>query len=262
MKIIEIVDIVASLTALLALVISVRQEHVLRGQAKDLRSQARLSRSHKKMLDSINDALTTRHIGQFPDYMKTIVDLVGKSNKNVTILCDFPAYGCFSAPSDFLAYRQTLERKIEEGKLVRITSLDSPSRGALSREQFSLEEKDLGKWEEWKTKNQERLTIFLNSHGGTTVGDLTLKHFTYLLEEEDQRMLKRPFKKENSTATKEYIPVYFWIIDESEAVFSIPSFTERATEHGFHTSDHRLILGLKDLEARYRSRNSMAQMTS
>src|SRR5216684_3064260 len=67
------------------------------------------------MLDAILRTQSTRHIGQFPDYIAFIAQFIAGAQKEVAILCDFPAYGSFSAHHDFLKYRQVIETKIDEG---------------------------------------------------------------------------------------------------------------------------------------------------
>ena len=47
------------------------------------------------------------------------------------------------------------------------------------------------------------------------------------------------------------LPVFYWIIDDTKAVFSIPSFTGFNIEQGFLTSDANLIKALKDTNITY-----------
>jgi hypothetical protein len=221
----------------------------IRAQAKDIRSQAELSESHAKILNSILLTQSTHHIGQFPDYISAIAELIGQAKKGIVILCDFPAYGSFSASHDFLKYRHAIERKIDEDVPVKITYLSPACRLALTREQFSKEEKI---WDGWKKKNHERFRAFLQSHDSEiSVDDLSIEQFAAFLEEEDVRMVDETFARADTLPTDTYIPLYFWLIDESSAVFAIPSFSEKSTEHGFYTLDPHLISGFLDIEARY-----------
>jgi hypothetical protein len=235
------------------------QAGVIQGQAAILQAQAQVSESHKKELEShkntldlILRGLSTHHIGQFPEYIMPIANLVEEAKGEIVILCDFPAYGSFSAPHDFLRYRQALERKMDEGKDVRITCLDAEARVQLSHEQFSVEPKT---WDKWKKRqaNHERLLAFLSStENNTNIAELTVNRFAMLLEEQDARLLKQNLLVANVKEISGHIPLYFWLIDGEKAIFSIPSFSEKASEHGFYTIDPHLITGLQDLEARYR----------
>jgi len=227
------------------------QAKEIRAQAKDIRSQAKLSKTHANMLDSILRSMSTRHIGQFPEYIITIANLIENAKKEIVILCDFPAYGSFSAPHDFLRYKHAIERKIDQGVKVRLTCLSSVSRTELAHEQFSREEK---MWDEWKQqpKKHELFRSLLKSHGSDiSVDALSVDQFAAFLEQEDVRMLKETFTQADVLQIGAYIPLYFWLIDGGDAVFAIPSFSEKSTEHGFYTLDPHLIAGFLDIEARY-----------
>lgn len=49
---------------------------------------------------------------------------------------------------------------------------------------------------------------------------------------------------------RDHVPVYFWLVDE-QAIFSIASHPEKTLEHGFVTSDRRLIAALLEMKDRY-----------
>jgi len=220
------------------------QKKRLAEQSKDIRRLGKISKDH----DIILRALSTRRLGQFPDYMTPIAELIEKAEREIVILCDFPAYGSFSAPQEFLRYRHALEQKISEEKIVRVTCLDADGRKALTYEQFPEP-----KWEEWRSRQKKRLRAFLHFHGSEAdADDLSIEQFAMLLEQEDVRVLDESLLHADKAFINAHLPLYFWLIDGKAAIFSIPSFTEKATEHGFFTLDEHLILGLLDLEARYR----------
>src|SRR6185436_2212625 len=195
------------------------QAGVIQGQAETLQAQAQISESHKKELEShkntldlILRGLSTHHIGQFPEYILPIASLVEEAKSEIVILCDFPAYGSFSAPHDFLRYRQALERKMDEGKDVRITCLDAEARVQLSHEQFSAGPT----WDKWKKRqiNHERLLAFFHStESNASIAELTVDQFAMLLEEQDARLLKQNLLVANVKEIDGHIPLYFWLID-------------------------------------------------
>jgi hypothetical protein len=229
------------------------QAKQLREQAADIRSQAELSESHAKMLDAILRTQSTRHIGQFPDYIARIAQFIGEAKKEVAILCDFPAYGSFSAHHDFLKYRQAIETKVDEGLRVKITCLDSSSRVSLVHQQFSAEERI---WEEWRQapQNRDRLKTFIQAHAGEISADsISAEQFAALIEEEDSRTLKTYYAGAEIVQTKEHIPFYCWLVDGDSAIFAIPSFSEKSLEHGFSTLDPHLISGFEGIRSRYDS---------
>ena len=260
MDAVRMIEVIGFPVGVLALILGVVHLHEIRAQAKqirtqaaDIRSQAELSQRHSVMLDAILRTQSTRHIGQFPDYIAFIAQFIAGAQKEVSILCDFPAYGSFSAHHDFLKYRQAIETKIDEGVSVKITCLDSAGRANLVHQQFSAEERT---WKTWKNEpqNAERLKTFLQPHSGKTTADsLTVAQFVALLEEEDMRTLNTYYAGAEIIQTKEYIPFYFWLVDENSAIFAIPSFSERSLEHGFSTLDPHLISGFDGIRNRYSS---------
>ena len=59
-------------------------------------------------------------------------------------------------------------------------------------------------------------------------------------------MLEQVFSGSVKKHTLDVIPIFFWIADGREAIFSFPSI--RAGEYGFLTTDQQLIRGLLDTE--------------
>ena len=220
-------------------------------QVKKLSKLAASAEKHLSTLKEVQRELTTQPIGKFPRYLEPIANLLKQAKKEIIILCDFPAYGSFSAHQDFVAYRHVIERKIDDGLKVEITCLDLPGRLKLFHEQFSEEERN---WETWKVKpeNSERIQKLLRSHGlDKRVANITFEEFTGLLENDNQRLLTETFIQTKRQEINAHIPIYFWIVDDGSAIFAIPSYSRRAVEHGFKTLDRNLIVGFKDLRARY-----------
>jgi hypothetical protein len=48
-----------------------------------------------------------------------------------------------------------------------------------------------------------------------------------------------------------HLPVFLWIADDEEAVFSIPTYGSGVTEFGFHTTDKELVTALARIWERY-----------
>jgi hypothetical protein len=47
--------------------------------------------------------------------------------------------------------------------------------------------------------------------------------------------------------------IFFWIVDDLEAIFAVASHTEKVLEHGFFTRDPRLIESFKAMRDLYRT---------
>src|ERR1051325_10025570 len=62
-------------------------------------------------LENIQDGLSTRYLGNYPAFFRQIVKVVGSAQKNLVIVCDFPAYGSFSEPSTFEDYSYAIKKR-------------------------------------------------------------------------------------------------------------------------------------------------------
>jgi hypothetical protein len=243
-------EILGIILGFVALYLAIRHLREIRPLVYDLKTQVKLAKDHTDKLDSIRSAMPTHPIGPFPDCIRHIASLMEKANKEIIILCDFPAYGSFSAPHDFLPYRQVIEQKIDKGLKVEITCLKSERRIDLIHEQFSKGERE---WETWKRRHVQE---FLKAHHrDVTVEELTYTQFTSFLEEENLRILRmfrEAFTKDDAKIHEvdAHIPIYFWIVDDS-AIFTIPIFSKTAIEHGFQTSDKDIIRGFRAIRDRY-----------
>lgn len=54
-----------------------------------------------------------------------------------------------------------------------------------------------------------------------------------------------------------YMPLFFWLVDDSVAIFAILSLSKRAIEHGFRTIDEKLITALLEMRDRYHNGPSL-----
>jgi hypothetical protein len=234
-------EIIGLVLGIVALVLAVFHSYEIRKTAAELQS--------------VSETLPTRHIGQFPDYLVHIAGVVERAKKSVCVLCDFPAYGSFSAPEAFLQYRQALEqllaRRNDDRVSVTLTCLIGKNRVEMIKEQFSREHRE---WETWKREAHprtklERLIELRNR--ATTVDDLSFDAFVNYLEDEDLRAIEGMFNGAKIREVDAYVPLYFWLVDGKEAIFALPSFSEGSTEYGFYTRDSALIEGLVEVLNRY-----------
>jgi hypothetical protein len=217
----------------------------------EIRKVMRDAKNHTTALEEVRGSLSTRYIGQFPQYYPTIVDLIARAKRSVIIFCDFPAYGSLTDPKSWLNYKQILERKMQQDDMkVAVTCLDKERRQAFVREQ--LFQPGNG-WNEWKTNpvSVEQLKTLLKWHGiKKDVKDLGEDEFFQVLEFDEERMLNETFARAETCELESYVPLHFWLIDDDvSAIFAIPSVS--AIEYGFSTTDPRLISALKDMRDRY-----------
>lgn len=262
------VETIGLILAVLAFVVGIwhlREIRIVLSEVKTVIREARVledqAQSHASAIDEVKRSLSTRYIGQYPEYLSQIVALIKGAREQIVIFCDCPAYGRFSDPNGWLEYRQEIERKDRQRVHISITCLNKKSRSQFNREQFAREMKD---WDQWKQTAvaKERIKELLDYHAPSkTIETLSADGFQDLLEEADSHMLRETFARAEKRDTGSYMPVYFWIVDRDRAIFSIPSFHEETTEYGFITSDQQLISAFTEVLRRYHREESPLELS-
>jgi len=239
-----------------------RQAGAMQDQADEMQHQADVMRGQadesRQAFTKMQGSISTRYIAPFPGYFKDIVALIDKAEERIDIFCDLPAYGNFSSHHHFLDYKHKLENKLgqrdKRGRrlTIKMTCLSKEGRSALFEEQFGHDDD----WEKKKHSANFRtlLVDFLEEHQRLSELDgLTRDTFSGLLEEEDNLMLTKVLSRATITETKDHVPIYFWLIDESEAIFAIPIPGDEELEYGFTTTDANLIRCFTKMRNRYNS---------
>jgi len=246
----SIIEVVGVLVGLMAIILAFRHAQDLKKIVGEMQGQAKESR---QALTEMQGSISTRYIAHFPLYFKDIVALIDEAQARIDIFCDVPAYGNFSSRRHFLDYRHKLENKLEQGLTIEITCLSKEGRSALFKEQFFGHDAD---WEKKKHSDDFRplLAGFLDAHGKhSELDSLTLDTFFGMIEEEDNLMLTKFLSRATITETKAHVPIYFWLIDGSKAIFAIPILSDKEREHGFVTTDSSLIKAFSSMRKRYNS---------
>jgi len=235
--------IVAIVGLIVALVIGLWHIRGIRHVELDVRQQY-------ANLEVIRASVSTHFLKEFPHCLEDIVNLINKAQREVVILCDFPAYGSFSNPADFLKYRQAIERKIQDGISITITCFREARQKTVCAEQFAAVDENLESLKGNKAA-LDKLQRFLKFYAPSqTVDKLTKTEFLNLLTTQDDRMLRESFSGAIVHPVDAHLSLYFWVIDGAQAVFSIPVISDRASEYGFYTSDGRLIMAFEDMLSR------------
>ena len=194
---------------------------------------------------------STRYLGTFPDFLDDIITVVDHSRRNLTVACDFPGYADFTDPDKSVDYLQRIRQRKKDAK-VELICMDAATRQKYLDQQFPKAE-----WEAWekdatrgtdeKTRKIER---FLASYGRKTTRVDTREQLFRVMNDVDEEVLRVTFLGDFIAASNEF-PIYFWIADCKEAVFSIATPSQNGVEHGFYTKDPSLIKALLDLRGRY-----------
>lgn len=233
----EIIGTAATTVTFIALALAV-------WQLRDARSQAR-------SLTAIHRSLSTRYVGLFPEYLSQIADLIDSAKQSITVFCDFPAYGCFSNPEGWLLCRHAYERKLMSGVNVTLMSLSESARRALMTKYYGIE------WFTHKNASdgefRSKIEAYLAMNAGCIDGnDVTVEQLTAMFADEDRRALAATFSRAQVVEISEYVPLYFWIVDNRQAMFAFPGYTDLSLEYGFSTTDQKLLTAFFEVVERYR----------
>jgi len=201
-----------------------------------------------KSLEAMKGAISTHYLTEFPGFMPEVIDLLRTACSSVLIFTDIPAYGQFSARHDWVRYSRAIEDLKDEVTL-QLICLDHDRRVSFYHE--FLQEKP---WNEWKgePKNRERLELLQKARPGSfEIESLDEETFIGLLEETNQSMIQGALARTKPVEIRAFMPVFFWLVDGTRAIFSIPALHEGHTEYGFSTTDKNLIDALCDMGDRY-----------
>lgn len=203
---------------------------------------------HVYELRHVRKSISTHYLGEFPEFLPNIREIVESARHDLVIACDFPGYGDFSDPDNALKYLQALRVRQSDKKLrIEFTCLDERRRDEYMRSQFPSSE-----WSNWKENEQQRAQVeeFLRLNGRSKERPQTLGELFAIMTEVDRDTLRQTFLN-NEIQTSQHMPIYFWVADCRRAVFSIATPTEKGVEHAFLTSDHSLIKAVLELRVRY-----------
>lgn len=254
-------------------------------QLSDARKQGEVLGTHTDRLQTISRRMSTQYEGEFPRFLPRITELISEADKELTIFCDFPAYGALSGGKDFREYKEAIERK--KGKMkekLRFVYLEAKERKGVLDRQFNADDTEERGWNDWKKElgKKELLESFFKEHGPEDVKGLIERYPPELSEGEripediskesilashiSFKAFKECFDLYNvqvldetfggDVARKETphrMPIYFWICDDRKAVFTLlGGLSGREKEFGFYTTDYRFIAAFKSLFHSYR----------
>lgn len=213
-------------------------------------------------LERLVQTVPTRFVGEFPHNLAPITDLIKSTNKELRILVDVPGYGHFSNETGFVKYRSAIEeltRKKIAGtpnSKVQVTMLvyDRETIEASRAEQFAAtygyqvgEKNDVMSSSFMALTQNPRWGEFEGTYKNrfAAMKPTTWNAFFELLHGVNEDHIKR--FKDNHVNVQEINgkrPMFIWLKDGREAIFSLVSFGTRR-EISFYTRDATLIDGLR-----------------
>jgi hypothetical protein len=110
-----------------------------------------------KELTAISNALSTRYIGNFPEHLSYIKNLVESANQELLILCMIPTMGQFSDPDKWLEIRYCLEKVLMPSRKVNVKCIfgDPTVRLELYKDRY---QNAANNWNAWR-KNPSNMDM-------------------------------------------------------------------------------------------------------
>ena len=250
-------SIISLILTVIALVVSVFLSYKQSKEAENLTANLTvIGDGLTSKLTLISDTLSTRYLGEFPDFLPEIINVLTGAQNKVVIVCDFPTYGRFSKPDLWLDYKHIIEKITESSKVsISFVCLESKARIDFSRKQFFHKPPTEEQWEKFCSEPVFHLKMkpLLIRNGLENKLPLpTFNEFINLLEKEDNDMLQITFSNIKYILTPDPMPLYFWISDDKTGVFSFPSYESDKSEFGFVTSDQKLIASFLQIHESYK----------
>lgn len=204
-------------------------------------------------------ASSTRYLNEFPYFLTNIKALITRATLSIDVFCDFPAYGCFSSPDEYIEYRQELEKILARTDIkVRLVTYGKEARKQAAELQF---QNPLAEWDAYRKQNADKIRRLIGKRD-CGLDSFEKDTFLELMERRDVDFLQsvRKAAKESGAADKLEIyevtgklPMHIWVVDGREAVFSILSADANSVltpEYGFTTQDPSLVSALTKLISR------------
>lgn len=192
-------------------------------------------------LEETSRNLSTRYIGQFPAFIPEVAEVLDGATKTIRIACDFTGYGIYSNHSAYIKYRQAVERRANDGVTVQMIVMDEESRNHMNRLQWAG--MDITQLKDPANTAFRSFTAWSQCPIDKIA---TIEDFVKCMAEEHRRARIEDFRFPRATIKDRpgAFPLYLWIADDREAVFSVPNFAHAGAETAFRTRDARLIAEL------------------
>jgi hypothetical protein len=230
---------------LLALGVAGYQLHQLQQQVADLQSQT-------AKLREIAERPPTQYVDVFPDNMSRITRLVSEAKAKLTIVGDFCAYGHYSNPSAYGNYFDAIKKLAEANVGVEMYLYDDAVYKKATDSQLGTDFNTL--------KNSIRFKRYFEFHPKTTRPN-NMKEFRALMDSEQNKCVEA-LSEAGVRVHKNIsimLPIFMWMRDADEAIFSMYNLGDRAREVSLVTKDRSLINMLDEIATQARQRQSESQ---
>lgn len=200
--------------------------------------QYRQAVAQEDRITQIANAISTKNIGPFPNNITYINDLIRGTKHSLWVMTDIPAYGQFSNPAGYSDYRGNMDKIAhpKSGIELKLLVYNSERRSQAFADQF----KRIEDFKEFQ--KQDRFKNYFDFWKKTKPVPNNKKELRAILEAEHLDLkchLAKLGVELHETGTT--LPLFVWVSDEKEAIFSFINYPENSSEVSFHTNDKELV---------------------
>lgn len=196
-------------------------------------------------------------VGDFPNNMPAIDNLIGHTTTKLYIVNDFCGYGQFSSPGVSRDYRNALVKLRKADMRVEVHVYTAELGAQMTAEQFNLQETSRASDTYKALSNKQAFKDYFAYHKENN-DPLTIppdyQSFLQLMNDEQTKCVDE-FKTAGidiRTDVSQRLPVFMWVRDDSEeAIFSIYNLGHDSREISEETRNKAIVLLLKDIAANY-----------
>lgn len=229
-------------------VLSLIQVQQASEQTELAKAQTKQAIKLNSQMSTVLNKMSTKRIGEFPDNMPKILDLLKRTKKSLYVLTDVPAYGQFSSPLEYMEYKNWFIKN--GGKFdIRIVTYSPKKRSGKIKQQFDFESQNFSSWIKPAATRNKVVNYLKITPGISKIDSLDEHRLFYLLETVNIDFINSlrnsgiDYQEEDSSD----FPLFMWIRDEEEAVISFINFPKNTTEVVFESVDQSLVGVMKDI---------------
>jgi hypothetical protein len=236
----QVVSISALVLSIGGILYAVRLDrHMFRMVGEFGRQTDRLTKLSDRLAEAL-EKTSTKYRGEFPVYLKKLVELIDSAETRILICSTIPLQGFFSRPDHYRALEYALRQKIHGEHPVPVTAVFSKEhvQRVYLEEQFK---RAIDEWDVWKDEqdNWQKLTRFAEWHK-IELEQLNGPRFLDLMVEcgsKDLQWLQETKAAVIPSDNRHYLNI--WVVDD-KAIFAFPVTRPQFANHAFSTEDPTL----------------------
>jgi hypothetical protein len=215
--------------------------------------QSLASFKQTKKLSSISDSLSTRYLGEFPEYLPQIANMLLRAKQDISIVCAISCHGVFTSPDGWLFIKQAIETALGINNKINVSCVftDKHIIRSISKNQY---QEAFSNWKNWCLNHDNMIKIqhFVNKFGSDQqIEKLSIEDFLDLIEKAATETSRTTYKGAKIIEVNFRPPLYMWIVDGKEAIISIPTTVPNYCAQAFYTTDARLLTALINMYNEY-----------